>query len=107
MKKKPNNISRFLKTDFFHSLLTLGIALCYIPIVCSDDIQIVKCLYIIILTLFSLYICIPVNRYQVMWEELKGFAFEMTKDDKAVGEESSEDLQYIIKAIKILEESIK
>ena len=42
-----------------------------------------------------------------MWEELKDFAFEMKKDDKAAGNETSEDLQYIIKAINILEESTK
>lgn len=107
MKKKPNKVRRFLRTDFFHSLLSLGIASCYIPIVCSNDIQIVKGLYIIILSLFSLYICIPISRYQIMWEELKDFAFEMKKDDKAAGNETSEDLQYIIKAINILEESTK
>ena len=73
MKNKFKKIIRFIRTSFGHTILEIGIILAYLPILHSNDVDLVKGFSGIALLFFLLYTLLPINTYEIAWNKYKKF----------------------------------
>lgn len=84
MKNKIRKVVTFVRTYFGHTILTLGIILCYLPIIYSNDIDLVKGFSGIALLLFLIYTLLPINTYQIVLIKFRDFIKKEVKNNDSI-----------------------
>jgi len=72
LKRIKRTFTRLL-LKYGHFVISIGIVLSYLPIIYSEDINMIRLCSAIVLFLFLLYMNIPVSKYQLKWEKYKTF----------------------------------
>ena len=82
LKIKIKKIYNFVRTSFGHTILEIGIILSYLPILHSNDIDLVKGFAGIALLFFLIYTLLPINTHEIAWNKYKKYIKnEVKKDD--------------------------
>ena len=84
MKDRLKKIYNFIRTSFGHTVLEIGIILAYLPILHSEDIDLVKGFAGIALLFFLIYTLLPINTYEIIWNKYKKFIKNEAKNNDSL-----------------------
>ena len=73
-----------MRTSFGHTILEIGIILAYLPILHSNDIDLVKGFSGIALLFFLIYTLLPINTHEIVWNKYKKFIKEEVKKNESL-----------------------